>query len=108
MKSPTEIERNQVPIMSPPIRAGASLVIALMPTGLRHNSPTVCSRYVSVSHQGLAFVLFATGIRIAKPRPTKTSPQENFAVLDGSLRASLTQSQAKTGASAMIKTELNA
>ena len=44
MKLPTDVARNQTPIISPPMRAGASLVIALRPTGLRHSSPTVCSR----------------------------------------------------------------
>ena len=43
-KFPTEIERNQTPMVSPAIRAGASLVIALKPTGLRHSSPTVWIR----------------------------------------------------------------
>ena len=54
----------------------------------------VCSRYVRVSHHGLTFVPFATGISIAKPSPTNTSPQENFAVLEGSLRPSLTHNHA--------------
>ena len=31
-------------MVSPAIRAGASLVIALKPTGLRHSSPTVWIR----------------------------------------------------------------
>ena len=35
MKLPTESARNQTPIISPAMRAGASLVIALRPTGLR-------------------------------------------------------------------------
>ena len=44
---------------------------------------------------------------MAKPSPTKISPQENFAVLVGSLLPMRTHSQANTGASAMMKTELN-
>ena len=44
MKLPTDVARNQTPIIRPAIRAGASLVMALRPTGLRHSSPKVCSR----------------------------------------------------------------
>src|ERR1039458_7405373 len=49
---PMLVERNQIPMMNPPARAGASLVMALNPTGLRHNSPSVCSRYVPTSQYG--------------------------------------------------------
>ena len=38
MKLPTDAPRNQIPIIDPTTRAGASLVIELRPTGLRHNS----------------------------------------------------------------------
>ena len=41
---PMLVERNQMPIMNPAARSGASLVIALKPTGLRHNSPSVCRK----------------------------------------------------------------
>ena len=44
MKLPTEVARNHTPIIRPAIRTGASFVIALRPTGLRHSSPQVCSR----------------------------------------------------------------
>jgi hypothetical protein len=37
--SPTLVERNQIPMANPAARAGANLVIALKPTGLRHISP---------------------------------------------------------------------
>src|SRR3569623_1732127 len=43
-KLPTEGARNHTPITSPALRAGASRVMALRPMGLRHSSPTVCSR----------------------------------------------------------------
>ena len=41
---PMLVERNQMPMMKPAARGGASLVMALSPTGLRHNSPSVWSR----------------------------------------------------------------
>ena len=41
---PMLLVRNQIPMMNPAARAGASLVMALKPTGLRHNSPNVWSR----------------------------------------------------------------
>src|SRR5262249_54075524 len=43
-KFPTEMERKNTPIVIPAIRLGASLVMALNPTGLKHSSPMVCSR----------------------------------------------------------------
>ena len=44
MKLPTDAPRNQTPIIRPAIRAGASLVIELRPTGLRHSSAKVWTR----------------------------------------------------------------
>src|ERR1035437_4464227 len=41
---PMLVERNQMPMMNPAARAGASFVMALKPTGLRHTSPSVWSR----------------------------------------------------------------
>src|SRR4030095_9147264 len=52
MKLPTEIPRYHRPIISPVTRAGASLVTALMPTGLSDSSPHVCSREVTPSQDG--------------------------------------------------------
>src|SRR5580693_4766262 len=101
------MERNQTPMMSPPTLDGASFVMALNPTGLRQSSPTVCSKYTSVSHQGLTPVPPATGMRMANPRPTNSNPQENLVVLVGSFLPMRTHSHANTGASAMMKTELN-
>ena len=40
---PNEIERNQIPIINPARRCGASLVVVLSPTGYRQISPMVCS-----------------------------------------------------------------
>src|SRR5581483_7465019 len=37
--------RNHIPITNPTARAGASLVMALRPTGLRHISPTTLRKY---------------------------------------------------------------
>src|SRR5215467_6587397 len=96
------METNQTPIMRPATRVGASLVIALKPTGLKHNSPSVCKKYVMVSHQGetsapAAFAL-AGGTRMAKDSPANRRPRENFAGLEGSRCRRAIHSQAKTGA----------
>ena len=41
---PMLMERNQIAIMNPAARSGASLLVAPKPMGLiRHNSPSVCS-----------------------------------------------------------------
>src|SRR5690349_14528488 len=92
----------------PAILAGASLVIALNPTGLRSSSPIVCSRYVIVNHIGLTCPPWRAGIiRIANPAATKMSDQANFAGLDGSLPTSPRRSHnhANTGASIQRKSE---
>ena len=41
MKLPAYSATNQIPIICPPTRAGASLVMVLSPTGLRQSSPMV-------------------------------------------------------------------
>src|SRR5262249_14757695 len=41
---PRLVERNQIPIVNPAARSGASLLIALNPTGLSNNSPIVCRK----------------------------------------------------------------
>src|SRR3954470_4225762 len=105
MKLPTESARNQTPIIIPTTLAGASLVMALRPTGLRQSSPIVWSRYVSVSHQGLTSVERDTGIRTTNPSAQNSRPHENFAVLDGARLPSLIQIHAKTGARAMMNIE---
>src|ERR1700694_2150856 len=96
------IERNQTPIMKPATRWGASWVIALKPTGLRHISPIVCKKYVAVSHNGDTrtpwLASAAAGTRTTRPELTKKRPHENFAGLEGSCRSSLIQNQAKMGA----------
>ena len=43
-KFPIEIDKYQTPMINPPMRAGESFVIALMPTGLSESSPNVCRR----------------------------------------------------------------
>ena len=73
------IETKNNPIIKPATRAGASFVIALNPTGLRHISPTVCRKYVPVSHHGEtsapAIAALAGGIRIANAiAPNKQTP----------------------------------
>ena len=40
MKLPIEIDKNHTPIINPTMRAGASFVTVLKPTGLKHNSPS--------------------------------------------------------------------
>src|SRR3954464_6188174 len=47
---PILIDRNQIPIMNPAARSGASFVVALNPTGLRQSSPSVCRKYVPTNH----------------------------------------------------------
>ena len=104
MKLPTDVARNQTPIISPPIRAGASFVIALRPTGLRQSSPNVCSRYTTISHIGLTCAPPCGEARRRRSgrrsrRPTRTSPSENFTGVDGSSRSpSRSHSHANTGA----------
>jgi hypothetical protein len=39
--SPTEIDRNQTPIVVPTVAAGETFVAVLSPTGLMQSSPTV-------------------------------------------------------------------
>src|SRR4029077_19244185 len=95
------------PIMSPATRAGASLVMALRPTGLKQSSPMVWSRYVTTSQSGLTLTPVAAScaatIRIANPAATNTSPITNFRGLDGSRLPSDTQSQANNGDSSTMQ-----
>ena len=44
IKFPSAEPMNHVPIIWPTRRSGASFVTLLSPTGLRHNSPTVCRK----------------------------------------------------------------
>src|SRR5215217_6024786 len=109
MKLPTEVARNQMPITSPAIRAGASLVIALKPTGLRHSSPNVWRRYVIVSHIGLTPAPDAASVAgmtsVMNPAATAISPSANFTGVDGSRRPRRSHSHANTGANAQMKNE---
>src|SRR5262249_28612971 len=106
VKLPTDIDKYQTPMIRPAMRAGASFVIALIPTGLSDSSPNVCSRYVSTSHIGLTFKpLAANGAAQAtttKPATANMSPYENFVGLDGSRAPSLSHSHANTGAKLMM------
>src|SRR5919198_2616530 len=106
VKLPTEIDRYQTPMIRPAMRAGASLVIALIPTGLSDSSPKVWSRYVSTSHIGLTFAPLAAKVAAtattAKAAPANMSPYENFVGLDGSRDPRFNQSHAKTGAKVMM------
>src|SRR5919204_3719902 len=106
VKLPTDIDRYQTPMMRPAMRAGASFVIALIPTGLSDNSPNVCSRYVSTSHIGLTFTPLAANVAAmatdAKPAPANISPYENFVGLDGSRGPSFSHSHANKGAKLMM------
>ena len=64
---------------------------------------------MAVSHIGLASwpLACAGGMRIAKPRPTSTSPHANFVGADGSFRASAirTHTHAMIGAKMIMKNE---
>src|SRR4051812_32685537 len=111
MKLPTEVARNQTPIIRPPMRSGASFVIALRPTGLRQSSPNVCSRYTTVSQSGLTCTppaeRRAATIRTANPAPTRRRPSENLTGVEGSWprRPSDSHSHANIGANAQTKSE---
>src|SRR5690606_31132286 len=100
---------NQMPITSPSNRAGASLVIVLRPTGLRHISPTVCRKNRPSSQIGPTLlpsaVSLAAGIIQTKDRATNSRPSANFAGLEGWRRPSLIHSQAKSGARVITQAE---
>ena len=64
MRLPSAVAMNHSPMICPTIRAGASFVIELSPTGLTHSSPMVCRRYMSNNHTG------KTGPAIARCAPT--------------------------------------
>src|SRR5580692_6445715 len=101
------IDTNHSPIIIPARRAGASLVIALRPTGLRHISATVCTKYVPVNHPGEPcpprMATLAGGIKIANAIPLNTIDQANFVGLDGSRLPKAIQSHANTGARIITK-----
>src|SRR5438270_13296413 len=107
MKLPTEMARYQSPIIRPVMRAGASFVTALMPTGLSDSSPKVCSRYVTTSQYGATLTPEAERpaaiTRIAKPEPTNRRPTPNFAGLDGSHEPRRIHNHANTGAKVLMK-----
>ena len=99
-----------MPIMNPAARSGASLVMALRPTGLRQSSPRVCRKYVPISHQmPTCAPCYASFSRRApewrKPSRPNSRPRANLAGLEGSSprRFSASHSQANTGASATTK-----
>src|SRR6188474_395116 len=106
MKLPTDAPRNHTPIIEPTTRAGASFVMELRPTGLRHSSAKVCTRYTITSHIGVTrappAANSAAGTRRRKPRPTPTSPIENFTGADGCFAPSLSHSHANIGAKMMM------
>src|SRR5579862_9846755 len=107
VKLPIAIDRYHTPMIRPPMRAGASLVIALMPTGLNASSPHVCSRYVTTSHIGLTLTPLAAKMAAtattANPPPTQNRPYANFVGLDGSREPSVIHNHANTGANVMMK-----
>src|SRR5580658_7013184 len=102
------IETNHTPIISPATRTGASFVIALNPTGLRHSSPIVCNRYVAFSHHMDTSTppdaRTAPAAITANPSPPNSSPNVNFDGLDGSRRPICNHIHANTGASATTNT----
>src|SRR5678815_2321990 len=107
MKLPADAPRNHTPIIEPTTRGGASFVMELRPTGLRHSSAKVCTRYTITSHIGLtrtppASAAWAAGTRIRKPRPTPMSPIENFTGADGCSGPSFSHSHANIGAKMMM------
>src|SRR5690606_28816091 len=106
IRLPSDTPMNQVPIIMPTKRRGASLVMLDRPIGLRHSSAVVCGRYVSSSQRGAtvwSMASFAAKAITPKPRPICTRPSANLPGADGSrLRfASHTHSQANIGDSTM-------
>src|SRR5262249_38413546 len=102
-------DRNQTPIISPRIRAGASLVTTLRPTGLTQSSPSSETKYVAISHHGLTRTPAAlcavapAGTRIRKARPMNSTPIANFAGTGGSRDPRRIHSHANAGASRITK-----
>jgi len=83
---PNAAPRNQMPSIAPTKCRGASFVKVLNPTGLRHISPIVCSRYRPSSHSGLtrpSAARRAAGIIRLKPSAREKRPSVNFIGLDG-------------------------
>src|SRR5271157_5074029 len=103
------METNQSPIIIPQTRAGASLVMALSPTGLKHISPAVCMKYVPVNHHGETSApvidALAGGIKSANALPPNTRANANLAGLEGSHLPNAIQSQANTGARIITKND---
>src|SRR6266850_182703 len=100
------IDRNQTPIIIPTIRAGESFVIVLRPTGLKHNSPSVCRKYTPTSQKGdtrPAPVKVEANATSTNATPAKSNPKANFAGLDGCRSPIRCQMKAKSGANVMIK-----
>src|SRR5678816_552312 len=87
---PTAVDRNHTPIINPRIRAGASLVTTLNPTGLRLSSPSSSMKYATTSHHGLTrmpeprWADAPAGTRSKNAKPAKRRPIANFAGLEGS------------------------
>src|SRR5438105_1159833 len=98
---PRAFERKNTPIMSPTIRAGASLVTTDSPTGQRHTSPSSSMKYAPTSHSGLTFnpacAAAPAGISSTKARPTNISASANFAGDNACLGPSLTHTHANSG-----------
>src|SRR6266545_2641187 len=107
MRSPAEMESNQTPIKNPTMRAGASFVVRLSPTGYRLTSPSSWRKYTPTSHSGLTrpppplWAMVAAGTRSRNDSPTNSSPSVNFAGLEGSRGPRRTHSHANVGASMM-------
>ena len=97
---------NQVPIICPTRRPGASLVMLLRPTGLRHSSPTVWKKYVATSHCMPTFPstsdIDAHAIT-TNPVASSSRPRPNLVAIPGLRSPSLTQIMPTTGASRMMK-----
>ena len=103
------VERNQMPITKPAARSGASLVMALRPTGLRESSPKVCRKYVPISHHIATcappddHVRRRHQNRERQAGPNKAERELGRARWLRRRRFSASHSQAKTGASATTK-----
>ncbi len=67
-----------MPIICPTKRRGASVVMALKPTGLSASSPIVWNRYVNTSHVGKTCCPAATNVA-APIMTTKPTPEQHQA-----------------------------
>src|ERR1043166_1898344 len=88
------------------MRTGDSLLMVLSPTGLKHISPMVCTKYTTTSHHGdtrPAPVRLAAKVITPNARPANNNPKANLAGLDGCRSPIFCQINANIGARIITK-----